>query len=47
MGKQALRYGVSLIALYLVVNNYTGAGQAFSAGAKGVVDITKGFQGRN
>ena len=47
MGKQFLRYGFGAIALYLVVNNFTGAGQVFAAGSKGIVDVTKGFQGRN
>jgi hypothetical protein len=46
MGKQAIKYGVSLIALYIVVANGSNFGTAFSAGARGVSDVTRTFQGR-
>jgi hypothetical protein len=44
--KQALKYGTSLIALYIVVANGSNFGTAFSAGARGVSDVTKTLQGR-
>jgi hypothetical protein len=45
--KQYGKYFAGLIALYLVVANGSQAGQAFSAGAKGVSDVTKSLQGRS
>jgi hypothetical protein len=44
--KQALRYGVGLVALYIVVANGSNFGTAMSAGARGVSDVTRTFQGR-
>jgi len=44
--KQYGKYAFSLIALYIVVANGTNFGTAFSAGAKGVSDVTKTLQGR-
>lgn len=44
--KQALKYGVGLIALYIVVANGSNFGSAFSAGARGVSDVTRTLQGR-
>lgn len=44
--KQTIKYGVALIGLYIVVANGTNFGTAFSAGAKGVSDVTKTLQGR-
>jgi hypothetical protein len=46
MVKQTVRYGVGLIALYLVVANASGFGQAISAGANGVSGVTRTLQGR-
>jgi hypothetical protein len=40
------KYGVGLIALYIVVANGSNFGTAFSAGARGVSDVTRTFQGR-
>lgn len=45
--KQALKYGTGLIALYIVVAQGSNFGTAFSAGAKGVSDVTKTLQGRS
>lgn len=47
MGKQLAHYGFSLIALYLIVNNVSGAGKAFTDGAAGGATVIKAFQGRN
>lgn len=44
--KKALAYGAALIALYLVVYNYTGAGTLLTNGANGSVGVIKAFQGR-
>jgi hypothetical protein len=44
--KQALKYGTALIALYIVTAQGSNFGGAFSAGAKGVADVTKTLQGR-
>jgi hypothetical protein len=44
--KQYGKYFASLIGLYIVVAHGTGFGNAFSAGAKGVADVTKSLQGR-
>lgn len=46
MGKQSLKYFGGLIALYVVVANGSGFGSAFSAGARGVSDVTRTLQGR-
>lgn len=46
MGKQALKYGTVLIGLYIVVAQGSNFGQAFSAGANGLSQITKTLQGR-
>lgn len=44
--KQALRYGATLIGLYIVVANGSNFGVAFKAGADGVANVTKNLQGR-
>jgi hypothetical protein len=44
--RQGLKYGTALIALYIVVANGSNFGTAFSAGARGVSDVTKTLQGR-
>lgn len=46
MLRQALKYGASLIALYLVVANGTQMGQLIAKGATGASDITRTLQGR-
>jgi hypothetical protein len=46
MGKQALRYGTGLIALYLVVAHGSGFGAAITAGANGLGTVTRNLQGR-
>ncbi len=46
MGKQFLKYGVGLIGLYVLVANASGTGQLFDSGSRGIVTVTKGFQGR-
>ena len=38
---------MAVVALFLVVQQGSNAGQAFKDGAKGVADITKSLQGRN
>jgi len=45
--RKALYYGAGLIALYLVVNNYTGAGTVITKGAAGARSIITGLQGRS
>lgn len=44
--KKALVYGAGLIALYLVVEHYTGAGTLLDKGSSGGVKIIKSLQGR-
>lgn len=46
MFKHPLAIAGGLIALYLVVRNYTGASSVISAGAKGGTSIVDAFQGR-
>jgi hypothetical protein len=46
MVKQGMKYGVGLIALYLLVANASGAGQVFTSGANGLSTVTKTLQGR-
>jgi hypothetical protein len=46
VGKQALKYFGGLIGLYIVVANGSNFGTAFSAGARGVSDVTRSLQGR-
>jgi hypothetical protein len=46
MLKQSLRYGTGLIALYIVVANASGFGQALISGAEGGSRITRTLQGR-
>jgi hypothetical protein len=46
MIRQFGKYGAGLIALYLIVANSSGFGNAFSEGAKGVSNLTKTLQGR-
>ena len=44
--KKFLVYGAGLIALYLVVENATGAGKLLSSGSSGGVSVIKALQGR-
>lgn len=44
--KKALLYGAGLIALYLVVENYTGFSSDVGATANGSTNLVKAFQGR-
>ena len=46
MVKKVLFYGAGLIALYLVVVNYTGFSKDVTAGSQGGTSIIKAFQGR-
>lgn len=46
MGRQMLRYGAGLIALYVVVANGSNFGAVLSAGAEGTSKVTKTLQGR-
>lgn len=46
MGRQFLKYSFGAIALYIVVANGSNFGNAFTAGARGVSDVTKTLQGR-
>ena len=46
MIRQLAKYGVGLIALYLVVVNAEGAKGLISSGAQGLSGVTKTFQGR-
>jgi hypothetical protein len=44
--KQYGKYYFGAIALFIIVAHGSQAGTAFSAGAKGVADVTKSLQGR-
>jgi hypothetical protein len=44
--KQYMRYGATLIGLYIIVANGSQFGQVISAGADGGVKMTKALQGR-
>lgn len=44
--KQYLRYSAGLIGLYIIVANGSNFGTAFTAGARGVSDVTRTLQGR-
>ena len=46
MGKQMLKYYAVLVGLGIVVANGSGFGNAFTAGARGVADVTKSLQNR-
>lgn len=46
MFNNALKYGATLIAIYLAVAYATGAGKLISAGSSGSVGLIKAFQGR-
>lgn len=46
MGKQALKYGATLIGIYLGVAYASGAGTLISNGANGAATITRTLQGR-
>jgi hypothetical protein len=46
MGKQALKYSVGMISLFLLVKNASGTGTLFDSGARGISTVTKTFQGR-
>ncbi len=45
--KQGLRYGTGLIALYLVVYYYTGAGNLLTNASKGGTNLIQAFQARS
>lgn len=47
MFKKALVYSAGLIALYLVVENYTGFTKDAGAVSSGGVSVIKAFQARN
>lgn len=42
----ALKYGATLVGLYLVVFYGSNSGQVLKAGAAGATDIVKAFQGK-
>lgn len=44
--QRALKTGAALIALYLVVNYYTGFGKAVTNAGTGTATVIKAFQGR-
>jgi hypothetical protein len=44
--KQGLKYGAGLIALYLVVYYYTGAGTLLTDASKGGTNLVQAFQAR-
>ena len=46
MLRKALMYGAGLVALYLVVVNYTGFAKDEGAAASGSAGLVKAFQGR-
>lgn len=46
MLRQLSKYGVGLIALYLIVANATGFGKVLSQGGTTVSQVTKTLQGR-
>jgi len=46
MGRKALTYFASLVALYIVVANASNAGTLIDKGAKGGGDFTRVLQGR-
>lgn len=46
MGRKVITYVGGLIALYLVVEHYTGAGTLLDKGAGGGVGLVKALQGR-
>jgi hypothetical protein len=41
-----MKYSATLIALYLLVHNASGAGTVFTQGASGLATIDKTLQGR-
>ena len=47
MGRTAVRYGATLIGLYLLVAYATGSGSLISNTTKGAVNVVKAFQGRS
>ena len=46
MLKKGLGYTFGAIALFIVVNNYTGSGKVITDGANGFATVTKTLQGR-
>jgi hypothetical protein len=46
MLRQGMKYGVALIATYLIVRNASSSGTVISSGANGISTVTKTFQGR-
>jgi hypothetical protein len=44
--RKILTYSAGLIALYLVVEHYTGAGTLLDKGASGGATVVKALQGR-
>jgi hypothetical protein len=47
MGRQFLKYGGGLIALYLAVYYSTGGGRLIKEGSTGAVKVIRAFQGRS
>jgi hypothetical protein len=46
MARVAFRYSAGLIALYLLVVNFTGSGQVITRSTEGAVNVVRAFQGR-
>lgn len=44
--KNGVKYGATLIGVYLLVRHGTRSGKLFRQGARGGADIIKAFQGR-
>lgn len=44
--RKALTYSAGLIALYLIVEHYTGSGTVLSKGASGISTVVQSLQGR-
>lgn len=44
--KKALTYGAGLIAIFLLVNNYSGAQGVIDSGSKGGIGLITALQGR-
>jgi hypothetical protein len=44
MGRQMLKYYAGLVGLGIIVGSASGFGTAFTAGARGVADITRSLK---
>jgi hypothetical protein len=44
MGRQILKYYAALVGLGIIVGNGSGFGTAWTAGARGVADVTKSLK---